>query len=134
MHEVVVGALVREGRLLLAHRSSTRSAYADMWDLPGGHVEAGETELAALSRELHEELGVQIAAASAAHLCRVEAGRGAQLLRLSAWLVHDWQGTPMNLAIDEHDEIRWFRPEELPRLAHEVVAMALLEASGAEPR
>ncbi len=39
-----------------------------------------------------------------------------------------WQGTPTNVAPDEHDEIRWFRPEELPPLAHEHLATALLDA------
>jgi mutator protein MutT len=128
MHEVVVGALVREGRVLLVHRSPRRDAYPGVWDLPGGHVEAGETELVALSREIHEELGVHLAGASAVHLCRVRAGRGLQSLRLSAWLVHEWEGTPTNAATEEHDEIRWFRPEELPRTAHEVVRTALVNA------
>jgi mutator protein MutT len=118
MHQVVVGALVREGRVLLVHRRPNRIAYPDVWDLPGGHVESGESELDALERELREELGVQLAAGSVSHLCRLNAGRGGEAVRLSAWLVCDWQGTPANAAPDEHDEIGWFRPGELLSLAH----------------
>jgi len=128
MHEVVVAALVREGRVLLVHRSPNRGAYPGVWDLPGGHIETGETELAALTREMHEELGVQIATGSAIHLCRLDAGRGGESVRLSAWLVGQWRGTPTNVAPDEHDEIRWFRLEEFPPLAHDRLGTALAEA------
>ena len=58
MHTVVVAALVREGRVLLVHRSPNRRAYPGVWDLPGGHIETGESELTALTREMREELGV----------------------------------------------------------------------------
>ena len=129
MHEVVVAALVREGRVLLVHRSPNRRAYPGVWDLPGGHIETGETELAALTREMHEELGVQIATGSAIHLCRLDAGRGGEFVRLSAWLVGEWEGTPTNVAPEEHDEIRWFRPEELPPFPHELVGAAVVEAT-----
>jgi 8-oxo-dGTP diphosphatase len=128
MHEVVVAALVHEGRVLLVHRSPNRRAYPGVWDLPGGHIEAGETELAALTREIREELGVQIATGSAIHLCRLDAGREGQRVRLSAWLVGEWQGIPTNVAPDEHDEIRWFQPEKLPRVAHELLGKALVDA------
>jgi 8-oxo-dGTP diphosphatase len=127
MHEVVVGALVRGGRVLLVHRSPTRQAYPDVWDLPGGHVEAGESELGALTREMHEELGVGIAPDAVSPLCRVTAGRGEELVLLSAWLVRDWQGTPTNVAPEEHDEIGWFGPAELPPLAHEVLGTLLVD-------
>jgi 8-oxo-dGTP pyrophosphatase MutT (NUDIX family) len=65
MHEVVVGVLILEGRVLLVHRRPEKHANPDVWDLPGGLVEAGESELDALARELHEELGVKIATAAA---------------------------------------------------------------------
>lgn len=128
MHEVVVGALVRQGRVLLVHRSPTRRAYPDVWDLPGGHLEAGESELEALARELHEELGVQIATDSVSHLGRLSAGRGGESVLLSAWLVGGWQSTPTNSAPEEHDEIRWFRTEDLPSLAHAPLGALVVEA------
>jgi 8-oxo-dGTP diphosphatase len=49
-------------------------------------------------------------------------------VRLSAWMVGAWQGTPTNVAPAEHDEIRWFRPEELPPFAHEHLGPPLLDA------
>jgi 8-oxo-dGTP diphosphatase len=128
MPEIVIAALVREGRVLLVHRSPNRHVFPDVWDLPGGHIEAGETELAALVREMHEELGVRTAPGAAIHLCRLEVAPGADPVRISAWLVGEWEGTPTNAAPDEHDEIRWFRPGELPPLAHEPVRAAVLEA------
>ena len=39
-HDVVAGVLIRDGHVLLCHRSPAREWYPDVWDLPGGHVEA----------------------------------------------------------------------------------------------
>ena len=91
--EVVVGALVRDDQVLLAHRRRDKRAYPGVWELPGGVLEPGEAELEALARELDEELGVQIARGSASHLCRVEVTPAGEPARLSAWLVRRWAGT-----------------------------------------
>ena len=128
MVKVVVGALVRDGRVLLVHRRPDKRAYPDVWDLAGGVMEAGESELVALARELREELGVEIATESASHLCRVAAGPADEPAILSAWLVREWAGTPTNFAPEEHDDLGWFGIDELPPPAHEGVRTALLEA------
>ncbi|MBN9325821.1 MAG: NUDIX hydrolase [Cellulomonas sp. 73-145] len=128
MHEVVVGALVRDSRVLLVHRCPTKAAFPSTWDLPGGGIEAGETEPAALARELQEELGVQIAADALLPLCRARAGRPGTEVRINAWLVTDWDGVPVNAAPEEHDDMGWFDVEELPPLAHVTVRAALVEA------
>jgi 8-oxo-dGTP diphosphatase len=128
VHEVVVGALVRGDRVLLARRRPDKKVNPDAWDLPGGVMEARESELAALERELREELGVEIVTESASHLCRVTVGSAGEAVRLSAWLVGDWHGTPTNAAPDEHDDIAWFDLEELPPLAHPDVRTAVVAA------
>ena len=128
MVEVVLGALVRNGQVLLGHRSPAKHAYPNVWDLPGGVIEAGESELGALARELREELGVEIAPETARHLCRVTAGSSTEPVLLSAWLVGAWRGAPANLAPEEHVDIEWFGIDELPPLAHAQVRASLLLA------
>lgn len=128
MHEIVTAALVRDGRVLLVHRSPDRRAYPNVWDLPGGHVEPGETELVALAREVREELGVRIATGTAVPLCRFEVGADDEAVRLVAWLVGEWEGTPVNFAPEEHDDMRWFPIDALPPLAHERVSRVLTNA------
>jgi len=128
MIEVVIGALVRERRVLLAHRSRSKHAYPAVWELPGGVVEPGESELDALTRELREELGVHVVIGSASHLCRLTAGPAQSPALISAWLVPDWEGTPANVAPEEHDDIRWFDIDDMPPPAHAAVRAALLAA------
>ena len=120
-HDVVTGALVREGRVLLVHRSRHRRAYPDVWDLPGGHVEPGESPLDALVRELREELGVRVVAETAGHVAKLRISAGDEVLRLSVWSVGEWRGVPVNAAPEEHDRIGWFSAEDLCALplAHE---------------
>ncbi|SGB49593.1 7,8-dihydro-8-oxoguanine-triphosphatase [Mycobacterium tuberculosis] len=57
---VVAGAIVRGCTVLVAQRVRPPEL-AGRWELPGGKVAAGETERAALARELAEELGLEVA-------------------------------------------------------------------------
>jgi 8-oxo-dGTP diphosphatase len=91
-------------------------------------MEHGESELGALSRELDEELGVEIATGSVSHLGRSTAGPANERALLTAWLVRDWQGTPANLAPEEHDDIGWFGREDMPPPPHVILRAALLTA------
>ncbi|GIM64164.1 DNA mismatch repair protein MutT [Planomonospora venezuelensis] len=125
---MVVGALVREDRVLLVHRSPSKRAHPGRWDLPGGVVEDGESEMGALARELREELGVQVATGSTSHLCRVTVRPAGEPVLLSAWLVRDWTGVPTNAAPEEHDDIRWFGLAAMQSLPYEAVQAALVRA------
>ena len=61
--DVAVGVLInRDGRFLLTSRPEGK-VYAGYWEFPGGKLESGESVEQALRRELHEELGITIAAA-----------------------------------------------------------------------
>lgn len=58
--DVAVGILVRpDGSFLLTTRPPGK-AYAGHWEFPGGKLEADESVAQALSRELHEELGIDL--------------------------------------------------------------------------
>ena len=104
---VVAGALIRNGRVLLCHRSETRDSYPGVWDLPGGHVEQGEDARAALVRELAEELGIQARLASGAVTVTTADWH------LTVYPVRAWSGEIRNTDLTEHDDLRWFDAEEL---------------------
>jgi 8-oxo-dGTP diphosphatase len=62
--DVAVGVLIdAQGSFLLTSRPEGK-VYAGYWEFPGGKLEAGESVEQALRRELHEELGIEIGAAS----------------------------------------------------------------------
>lgn len=116
--DVVGGLLCSQGRLLLGKRSARRRAYPGVWDVPGGHMEAGETAEQTLVRELREEIGVtptewRIMAALSAPAMGDEA---AHTLRLHLFVVTRWRGEPHNLLPDEHDALAWFTLEDATRL------------------
>lgn len=115
---VVVGALVDADRILLGHRHPSRRWYPNVWDLPGGHVEQGETEVHALIRELREELDVRVLERDVVAVADLHLGNDTGSdLTLGIWRVLDWQGPIMNRAPDEHDLLGWFAAGDLAGLA-----------------
>ena len=103
----VVAAVLQDnaGRVLLAQRPPGKQ-HAGQWEFPGGKIEPGETARAALDRELHEELGTEVA--SAAHFMSVRRRRPFGELVLEAWRVLAWSGEP---AAHEHSALRWLEPD-----------------------
>ncbi|GCD89352.1 NUDIX domain-containing protein [Nocardioides sp. LS1] len=122
---IAVAALVRDGLVLLAHRHPSRRWYPDCWDLVGGHVEPDELPHQAVGRECLEELGVHIHDPRPITMTISDA-----TLDLHAFLVTRWDGEPVNAAPDEHDDLRWFRPEDLADLtmAHPASLPGILSA------
>ena len=58
--DVAAAVIMRpDGRFLLAQRPPGK-VYAGYWEFPGGKAEPGEPLAAALVRELHEELGIEV--------------------------------------------------------------------------
>lgn len=58
--QVVAAVIYRaDGRFLLTQRPAGK-VYEGYWEFPGGKVEPGESAAAALARELHEELGIEV--------------------------------------------------------------------------
>lgn len=50
----------KDGKVLIGKRAKTKSFLPGKWELPGGHVEFGETLEECLRRELREEFNMEI--------------------------------------------------------------------------
>lgn len=105
---VVAGALIERGALLVAQRSRP-AELAGLWELPGGKVASGESDAAALARELREELGVDVTVGA-------RIGDDVALsatVTLRAYVVIRTGG---ELTPHEHRALRWVGADELDDL------------------
>jgi len=107
--DVAVGVLIdAQGRFLLTSRPAGK-VYAGWWEFPGGKLERGESVVAALARELHEELGIDVVDARPwqvtrmdyaharvrLHFCKVLAWRGELQMREGQAMA--WQTLPVTV-------------------------------------
>ena len=109
MPRTVVAALIFSGGRLLICQRSAAGQFPGQWEFPGGKVEPGEAPLAALRRELEEELG--IAAEIGEEVWRTEhqyPGRAPVELRF--YLVGRYTGTIENRVFQQ---VRWELPQQL---------------------
>lgn len=102
MVDVAVGVLMRpDGSFLLTSRPPGK-VYESYWEFPGGKLEPGETVLQALQRELHEELGIDIATATPWKMEVVDYPHA--LVRLNFCKVFEWSG---ELQMREAQSFSW---------------------------
>lgn len=82
---------------------------AGRWEFPGGKIAPGESDAAALARELNEELGVQLEAAQP--LMALAHEYPDYQVELSMWLVETYAGQPRGL---DGQRLKWVAPAALP--------------------
>ena len=81
---------------------------AGAWEFPGGKLENGEERRAALSRELHEEIGIVIS--TPRPLIRLRHAYPHKEVFLDIWVVRHYRGEPHGL---EGQAVRWCTQAEL---------------------
>jgi 8-oxo-dGTP diphosphatase len=107
---VAAAALIdANGRVLLAQRPPGKTL-AGAWEFPGGKIEAGETPEAALVRELKEELGIEVDAASLKPLAFASHAYETMHLLMPLYECRAWRGEPRSR---EGQALTWVRPEAM---------------------
>ncbi|MDO7595012.1 MAG: (deoxy)nucleoside triphosphate pyrophosphohydrolase [Burkholderiaceae bacterium] len=129
--EVAVGIVQRsDGQYLLTTRPQGK-AYAGYWEFPGGKLEAQESVVAALRRELKEEINITIADAEMVRTDVVDYPHA--LVRLHFCLITQWSG---EIQMREQQTFAWSDlPTALsPILPGTVPVLAWLATVGKLPK
>jgi ADP-ribose pyrophosphatase YjhB (NUDIX family) len=112
----VSAAILRDGKVLVVRRA--RKPALNLYTLPGGAVEAGETLLDAVKREVREETQLAIEpVALAGHrevIARDTQGRVERHFVILCFAARWLSGEPV--LNEELDDARWLAPSELSGL------------------
>ena len=103
----VVAVVSQTGRLLVIRRSAHVVAPRAIC-FPGGAIEAGESEAAALVREVQEELGAEILP-----LRRLWRSVTPWNVDLAWWSARLDTAAPLTLNAAEVESVHWLAPEEI---------------------
>ena len=107
---VVNGLILENRRVLLGLRSAHRDICPNTWALPGGHVNRGESPLAALRRELYEEIGIlSLDCRQTSVFDRSDLTQ--EVVTFLIFIVSRWDGQ-IRAKGDEHSELAWFKFDE----------------------
>lgn len=102
MREVTAAIIRRNGKILICRRAEGSCAH--LWEFPGGKTEPGETPFECLTRELHEELNIEIKPLR--EYCRSVCGE-LSFVFIEAEIIY---GEPQ---LSVHEKMRWVSPGEL---------------------
>lgn len=106
--DVAAGILCdAKGRILIAERLGG-GPFQGLWEFPGGKIDQGETAPQALSRELAEELGIEVTVCSPFMNLRHEYDD--RVVTIEFFIVSEWNSDPVGR---EGQELRWVPTEQL---------------------
>ena len=106
-HEVVAALILQSGKVLLGQRAATRAYFPGVWDMFGGHLEAGEQPAETLVRELQEEWGITPLQWQYLETLELTDETSDHWI-FHLYLVTGWEGAPTNRQVEEHSTIGWF--------------------------
>jgi 8-oxo-dGTP diphosphatase len=119
---VAVGVVRRDDHVLIALRPPNKHQ-GDLWEFPGGKIEASESTQDALIRELDEELG--ITAKTLQPLRIIEHAYPDRTVRLEVMIVSEFDGIPLG---KEGQPIRWATVQELSQYSFPAANQPILKA------
>ncbi|MCJ7680205.1 MAG: NUDIX hydrolase [Candidatus Aminicenantes bacterium] len=126
-----VGAVViHEGKVLLVKRSNPPQK--DLWAIPGGSVQLGETLQIAAEREIHEETGLTIRAGEPVHTFDVIERAHDGSVRFH-YIIVDLRADYISgevKAADDAANAGWFGPEDIKKLKISSTTVSLLKKLG----
>ena len=111
-----------DGKVLITRRPE-HVHQGGLWEFPGGKVESGEDVRSALTRELQEELGIEVIAAQS--FLQVRYAYPDKLVLLDVWWVKSYKGQVRGI---EGQAVDWLEPEALYKRPFPAANHSIIEA------
>ena len=109
-----VGVMIlKDGKILLGKRKVTATHGPGEYSLPGGHIEAGESFVEAISREAQEEAGVKIKNVKFLCVANTDAYKGHQSVLVN-FVAELESGEPTDFEHENIGEWQWVDLDNLP--------------------
>ena len=108
MITVVAALIQKDGKYLIAKRSTGSNDVLGKWEFPGGKVEPGETEMQAIEREIREEFEMTIKAVK--YICDNIYDYPTKTIDLRLYECEYISG---EFHLHDHFEYRWVNKNEL---------------------
>ena len=126
--------ILRSADQILLTLRAARMLGGGFWQLPGGHLEPGETVVECAVREAREEIGVDLAADGIGfvHVTHVLTARGESRVAMF-FEARDWQGEPVNREPELCAGIGFFPADALPHPTVPYIAEAIEHYRRGEP-
>lgn len=113
-HEVVAAIIIYEDRILCMQRNKGKYDYVSYkYEFPGGKIEDGETQMAALERELREEMALAVQIRKEDFFMTVEHTYPDFKIKMHSYICK--VDTP-HFIRKEHVDHKWLKVEELMAL------------------
>lgn len=106
--QVAAGILLNDSGQVLISERLCDGPFDGLWEFPGGKIKPGETPAQALTRELAEEIGVEIV--NCRSFMKLQHEYVDRSVDIEFFLVRDWRSDPVGR---EGQQLRWVDRTEL---------------------
>ena len=103
---------LRDAKILLLRRYNTGFRDGE-YSVPAGHLDGGETVMAAAAREAAEEVGLLIEPDELSFSSVMHRNEGEERVDFFVY-VHNWNGEPVNNEPNKCDDLHWEEITALP--------------------
>ncbi|RXK03338.1 (deoxy)nucleoside triphosphate pyrophosphohydrolase [Halarcobacter bivalviorum] len=122
-YNVVAAIIINSDKILCMQRGISKFDYiSKKYEFPGGKVEHGETEIAAITREIKEELCIDIIVKD--KYITVDHTYPDFKITMDCYICHT-ENT--NLTLTEHIDFKWLKKEELHQLDWAAADIPIIE-------
>lgn len=104
----------KDGKMFTARRADTKKFLPGKYELPGGHIEFGETMVDGLKREIMEELGFDVVAGDPFHaFTYTRDNETVHSIEVDYFVTLADPNQSIELNPEDHSEYRWISSEEI---------------------
>ena len=108
MLKVVAALIMKDGKILIAKRSTGNKDVIGKWEFPGGKVEENETEKQAIEREIKEEFDILVRAEK--FITNVISKDKKSEIDLKLYLCKYIDG---KIKLNDHSDYKWVDKDEI---------------------